>query len=779
MTICYDAPDRAGWVVRETEFRPEFQAKFETIFSQGNGYLGVRAATEEKYVEQTRNLFVNGTFNKFDEDEVTELPNIADFTNIEILVDGERMTLTESNYQDYERRLDIETGELKRSFVWSSKAGKRVRFEFKRFASYSDKHLCGLQVQAMPIDSRVVVRFDTGLDAQVTNSGAQHFHEGDKRIHDKTYLELSQSSTESQVDIISMSTHDLKLDGRIVDIEPALNMARRKVGVSYKLELEPQSMVELSKLCVVFTSFDADVAERIEVSSDEAPLRAIALEHLNKAKQAGYQTLFEASVAAWANVWADIGIEIEGNSFDQLAMRFAHYHMLVCTPDHDNRLGIGAKGLSGEGYKGHSFWDTEIFLLPFFIYSQPEVARSLLEYRFNTLEGARRKAQHNGYQGAMFPWESAVTGDEETPEFAMVDVVTGKPTKIWCGIIEQHITADIAYAVWQYFKITGDEDFMQRCGYQLLFETATFWTSRLEWLEEKSQWGILDVIGPDEYKEHVDNNAYTNYMAHFNIETAISFFEKLDAAQPELITSLDQKIDVVRQYQLWKEKVGQIYLPQVSAETGILPQDDTYLSKPHIDLSPYKDQEKVALIFNDYNFEQVSDMQVSKQADVLVLMMLLEHQFGRDVKQANWDFYEPRTLHDSSLSYAIHSVVASDIQDTERAYELFNKAANIDLGPKMKSSDLGMHIASLGGIWQCVVYGFGGVRMVDGQLRINPALPKAWSKLRFPIHWQGERLDITLDSSSIKIQRDSLKPLDITLNNQPVTLLSQEETFNV
>ncbi|KHF28388.1 Kojibiose phosphorylase [Anoxybacillus sp. BCO1] len=327
----------------------------------------------------------------------------------------------------------------------------------------------------------------------------------------------------------------------------------------------------------------------------------------------------------------NITIESE-NEFDQLAIRFAHYHLIIMTPAHDARFGVAAKGLTGEGYKGHSFWDTEIFILPFFTYTFPHIARSLLEYRYNTIEGARRKARANGYEGAMYPWESAFTGDEVTPVWGAVDIVTGKATKIWSGFIEQHITSDIAFAVWQYYKVTGDEDFMKRCGYEMLFDTATFWASRLEWNEEKKQYHINDVIGPDEYKEHVNNNAFTNYMAHWNIETAIRYYERLKESDPALLDALHEKIGVHEAYKKWKEKVDLIYLPQPREEDLVIPQDDTYLTKQIIDLTKYKKQTRVGTIFEDYNLEQVNNIQVSKQADIMVLFYLLENKFSQEVK---------------------------------------------------------------------------------------------------------------------------------------------------
>ncbi|MGL5907861.1 MAG: glycosyl hydrolase family 65 protein, partial [Shewanella sp.] len=444
------------------------------------------------------------------------------------------------------------------------------------------------------------------------------------------------------------------------------------------------------------------------------------------------------------------------------------------------RFGIGAKGLSGEGYKGHSFWDTEVFMLPFYIYTMPEVARGLLEYRYQTLPGARKKARDNGYIGAQFPWESALSGEEVTPVWGAVDIVTGKSTKIWSGFIEQHITCDITNAVWQYYQITGDQVFMDEMGYEIMFDTATFWCSRLEWLTDRNQWGICNVIGPDEYKEHVNNNAFTNYMAVENIRLAIRYYDDLAKNNPAILAQLEAKLDLTAARKLWLERVEHIYLPQPRAQDKVIPQDDTYLQKEIIDLTKYKEQPFVGGLFQDYNLEQVNQIQVSKQADIMVLFYLQEAKFDLATKVANWNYYEPKTLHDSSLSLSTHSVLAADVGNGTLAYDLFAQAAAIDIGQNMKSSDHGIHAASMGGIWQCVVCGFGGVRLLDGTLRIKPNLPAQWQQINFPLFYQGQRLEISVDNQSVSIvRREAGAPLEMEIFGQMRVIDQAEVLFRV
>ena len=433
------------------------------------------------------------------------------------------------------------------------------------------------------------------------------------------------------------------------------------------------------------------------------------------------------------------------------------------TPKHDSRMGIGAKGLTGEGYKGHSFWDTEVFILPFYIYSNPKVARSLLKYRYLGLEGARLKAKENGYMGAMYPWEAAWPSDGEvTPVWGAVDIVTGKQTKIWSGFIEQHITSDIANAVWQYYIITDDQEFMNKYGYEIIFETANFWSSRLEYNEEFDYYEINEVIGPDEYKEHVNNNAFTNYMAMHNFKLAIKYANELIDRNDEVFESLENKYRISNLKNDWKEKIEKIYLP-IPNKDLVIPQDDSYLSKEVIDLTKYKNHANVATLFKDYSLDQVNEMQISKQADIVILFYLLEDLFSNEVKIANFNYYEPKTMHDSSLSLSTHSIIANDLGNKEIAYDLFKRATRIDMGQNLDSSNHGIHSASLGGIWQCIVMGFGGVRMLGEKLRINPNLPDKWSNLEFPMYWKGELLHVSLTKERLKISTNSTSEIELSI----------------
>ena len=398
---------KENWLMAETDFDIRHQGKCEAIFCLGNGYLGQRAAFEEKYVGQTRDMLVTGTFDRFDEQEVTELPNIADVTNMELILNGERFSMDSGAMTGYLRVMDLRTGELTRSLCWTSPTGKTYRLDFSRFVSLTREHVLGQRVVVTPLDGPCALRMDSGIDGQVTNTGTQHFHEGSKRIFDNRILRMSQKTIQSAVTVCVHTAHqyylnDTPAEGKLLPV-----IDRRAMSIRGTFEVPRGVSFRIDKLTVVTTGRDlayARLAEEKAAEASEEDGRAMMEEALSM----GYDALFAESRTAWADLWSRCDVLVDaGKSTDQLLIRFALYHLNIMCSKRDSRVGIGAKGLTGEGYKGHSFWDTEIFILPYFILTQPEAARKLLEYRFLGLDGARRKAAENGFLGAMYPWEAA------------------------------------------------------------------------------------------------------------------------------------------------------------------------------------------------------------------------------------------------------------------------------------------------------------------------------------------------------------------------------------
>ncbi len=776
------------WILREDAFDAEHLGKCESVMCLGNGYLGLRSALEEKYVSETRDLLICGTYDQFAPSVVNELPNAADMTAIELWIDKERFTLEKGAIDAYSRELNIKTGELTRNVCWTSPKGAKVQLTFRRVVSLSRLHDFALRVSITPLFGDIDVLVKSGIDGRMTSSGAQHFTDGDKRLYEKQIMQYVPTTIQSGITFSENTMHRFFRDGKAIDEPTQIYMDLRKIYGGYELTVKKGETLTIDKFCNVFTTRDQDMEGRTVEEMQE-----VSLTDVKELADIGYEKLARMTADEWKReVWDPIPITIEGNDYDQFAVRYAQYQLRLMVPKHDSRMSIGAKGLTGEGYKGHVFWDNEIFLLPYYTFTEPETARKLEEYRYLSLPSAHMKAKDYGYAGAMVPWQTAwLTDGETTPLAKDVDIVTGLPSKILTGPLEQHVTADVAFGVWFYYMATDDQDFMDQYGYEIIFDTAKFWVSRLEdkcrqitvsvnpetkqtelneTVTEDGFYHICDIIGPDEYKEHKTDNAFTNYMAVWNIRTAMTYCEKLQKDNPALYDSLNKKLDLEKYYQEWSEKVDKVFLP-VPNEKDVLPQDSTYLTLKEIDLSKYFKQDFVGGILRDYNMSQIDEIQVSKQADVLVLFFLLEDQFSPEVKKATWEYYAARTIHDSSLSKCTHAVLAADMRQMDTAYDFFEESTKIDLGPVMTTSDDGIHAASFGGVWQGAVYGFGGLRMLGGKLRIDPVLPDAWKRLTYTLYFKGQKLLVEVSHTKVTVTNLTKKePVFLTLCGQERTL---------
>ncbi len=743
-----------NWVVAEAEYKEKFLGKTESTFLTGNGYIGIRSANEESTSNTTRDTFISGTFNQADENEVTELPNINDIFELNLFVNGDQLLINDKTVSEYTKSLNVKTGLLERNFKVTND-DLVLEISTRRFVSLDQLHLT-MQEVSITSNKDVNIEYYTFINGQVTNSGAQHFYEAEKRLIDGSIMQACAKTTESNIDVV---THLVEETSQ--DIDRLIMMDRRKIGFRNRVELKTSKKYTLTRKAIFTTSIDNDL--------NDAKVDGLTL--IKEYQNYTFDSELDKSINKWNKYWDEVNINIEGDEFALLSVRYAQYQLRINCPMHDERMNIGAKGLSGEGYKGHTFWDTELFMLPYFIFAQPDAAKKLVKYRYLGLEGARKKAIENDYSGAMYPWEAAWPSDGEvTPVWGAADVVTGEATKIWSGFIEQHITADVIYGLWLYYQVTGDQEFMDNYGYEMVCDTANFWSSRVE--KEDKGYVIKNVIGPDEYKEHVDNNSFTNYMAKWNLDLALSYYDSMDKS---ILEKIEDKIGL--NIEAWKDVSENIFL-NTPNEDNVLPQDDTYLSLDTLDLTDYKNSSSVGSLFETYSLSQVNKLQVSKQADVLVLFLLMEGLFSKEVKQSSFDYYEAKTLHDSSLSLSTHVVLAQDLNNTEVSETLFERAAKIDIGENMKSSDHGIHTASLGGIWQGVVYGFGGIRIVNEKLRIQPNLHSKWNKLEFDINYQGQRLSISINQDTFSVTNNGNKEIEF-INNGDTYKVSANESLSI
>lgn len=775
--------EHKNWILQENEFSRKELRKVESIFAQGNGYLGQRAALEEKYSTETRGMYMAGTFDRFGEEEVTELPNLADFLNFRIFLNGEEFRMVQGKIILYSRELNLKDGILTRHICWESRNGVGVEINFERFVSMADRHALTSRIEIKPYED-VEIRIISGVDGRVTNSGTQHCHEGGKRNYQNRLMEYNTVTGESRIQVVQYFAHRFFLDG--IEIKPFKTpvMERRYAGMSTTVEVKRGSVLTIDKICSVFTSRDIEAAANEKLWKTSERGSKLALRYLDR----GYADLKKASQKEWKHFWNKNDVVIRStNDFDQAAIRFALYHLNIMADREDDRVGIGAKGLTGETFKGHSFWDTEMFLLPFYLMTDPKEARRLLIYRGRCLIGAKNKAYRNGYRGAMFPWESANPDDGEvTPERGEADPLTGEERKIYTGKKEQHISADISYAVWKYYQATGDQSFMREWGYEIILATAVFWADRVEWDGDTCH--IRDVIGPDEYKERINDNTFTNYMVRHNLKLAVQIIEQLEKEDPQYLEQMNNKWEVQEMlYQIRRAAEG-IYLPTID-EDDIIPQFADYLKLNYMDLGRYKEQGNRAAkaLFQDYTVRDLDSYQVHKQADLVLLLWLFpdlsELMGGADperekrIREKNYEFYERRTIHDAPHSLAVHSMVAASLGRVEEAYGLFRRCYGADLESDGEDAPEGIYAACMGGIWQCAVKGFGGVQIREDSLTIEPHLPEEWESLEFRIHYKGDVLDMQISHQGVEISHKGANKIECTCYGKKVQIEGRESVF--
>jgi kojibiose phosphorylase len=497
--------------------------------------------------------------------------------------------------------------------------------------------------------------------------------------------------------------------------------------------------------CVVAEKF---VCTRSTRETAAGALRAETVAGLRAFVAEGHGAELAAHGAAWEALWNVADISIEGDAEADKALRFNVFQLLAAGPAHSPTVSIGAKGLTGERYIGHVFWDTEIFMMPFYAYVDPQTARHLLMYRHHTLGDARRRAAREGRRGAQFPWQATDTGFETTRKWGVHP--DGRPFRRWWGEEEIHITADVAYAVHDYYRITGDVEFLKDCGAELLVETARFWVSRCEYNGERDRYEIHTVIGPDEFHLHVNNNAFTNGMARWNIGAALEVVGNLRREHPAAYRRLEAATCLTAAELLsFAEVRDKLFVP-LDEGTGLIEQFDGYFSRR--DCRVIKRPGGVRSLPPDVDPDDPDPTQIVKQADVVILLLLLDDAYDERVKKANFNYYEERTLHESTLSASSYAMVGLRIGDATRAYEYFLRSARNDYGNPKADATHGIHLAAAGGAWQTAVYGFAGLRVDrDGVLCLRPQAPAQWRSMRFRVLWRGNLLEIRICQTEAEV----------------------------
>ena len=713
------------WIISNNSFDAQTQHHSETIFTIGNGYLSTRGAFEEGYPGDRRATFVHGVFDAVPI-AFSELVNAPDWLPFTVLLDGERFSLDTGTVESFRCTLDLRVGVLTRSVRWRSPAGRAATLTFERFASLADPHTMLIRCRATPEFSGAL-EFRAALNGNTHNEGLIHWDwVGQGMRAGVAYLR--NRTRQSMIDIAAAMRLDTAAGReRARDVWDVQNTPTLVV----KLDAVPGQEVIVDKCVAIFTSRDIQA----ECVVDRAVERV--------GRIVDWASALEVQRAAWEQEWSRSDVVIDGDDEAQIAIRFNVFQMLIAAPRHDDRVTIGGKTLSGFGYHGHAFWDTELFMLPPFTFTAPHIAKNLLNYRYRNLPAARAKAKANGGEGAQFPWESADTGDEVTPTWVPH---FGDPTKlvrIWTGDIEIHISADIAYAAHQYWQVAGDDEWLIDKGAELILDTAKFWASRAEWNAEARRYEYSDVIGPDEYHEHVDNNFFTNRMAQWNLQTALDVLAWLKARAPDQAAELAQKLDLSEgRLTHWRDVIEKMHLP--IAPSGLIEQFEGYFRRRDVDLAALEPRAKSIQAM--FGIEGTNETQVLKQPDVLMLLYLLRPHYSDEVVRVNYNYYTPRTdfAYGSSLGPPIQAIMACEVGRIDEAYDHFIRAARADLRDVRGNAGDGIHAASAGGTWHAIVFGFAGLRVTSGGWAIRPRLPKHWKRLAFKFYDRGQLIEVDL-----------------------------------
>ncbi len=728
-----------GWEIAESVFNPDQVATTGSNFMIGNGYLGYRGTLVEWEADRYTACIVSDTYDKAD--GFPELCNVPNGLLTQLFVDGEMVSVFTGETHDYARGLDLRSGRFFRAQTWEGTHGQRVHLETERLASYDNLHLIAMRYRfrvAQP--SQVVI--STGIDGEVWNLNGEHFRtyapsvQGDLLLFETVTGELG-----TQIDVAEGMTLTGAQPQTLEIVEERKRIVRRLT-----FTLERGQTITMEKAIAIATSNDVSAPREHAQAEARAALRD------------GYDVVKTKHSREWERIWDVSDIQIEGDLEDQIATRFSLYQNIIATPTHA-RLPIGARGLSCQVYQGAAFWDQEIFNLPMFLYTRPRIAKSILRYRYDTLDGAREKAERLGFGGAFYAWTSGKTGEELFPDFFFTDVLTGRKIRNHFNDWQIHISPDIVTSIWQYYVATGDWDFIVKHGAEIAFEVAQFLVSRSHYRVDKGRYELIRVLGPDEYHENVDNNAFTNYQAHFALEKALTIREMMKESAAGELEALFARLDLTEtDVENWKDIAERIYLPQPDRETLLVEQFEGYFQLE--DVRP--DEVRQRLLDPEEYWGWPNGVavrtQVLKQADLLQLFALHDRLFPKDVMRANYDYYEPRTEHGSSLSPSVHSLVASRVGRPGRAYEYFKKGSTIDLydaSTKVMSGGTflgGIHTAACGGVWQMIVQGFGGLQVDQGGIRLAPALPDHWERVVFHLVIRNNLLAIELREDEVRVR---------------------------
>ncbi|WP_223032734.1 glycoside hydrolase family 65 protein [Hanstruepera marina] len=760
MNLDYIKPDE--WSIIEEGFNPEHVKASESIFSIGNGAMGQRANFEEHYSGATfQGSYIAGVYypdktrvgwwkNGYPE-YFAKVLNAPSWIGINVIINGEKLDLfTCKKVKDFRRELNMKEGWLSRSFTTTLKNDVQIKVEAKRFLSLDLDELGAINYQITPLNSDAVVTFQPFIDADI--------HNEDTNWEDKFWdtIKVSHQNHQAFINAKTMKTHfytctfmesQLFIDGKSVLIEPIITADANSASFSYEYKVKKGETYTINK-------YGGYTVDR---NHDKNELISVAKTVLNKATKIGFETLLENQKTAWENIWNLADINISGDVKAQQGIRFNIFQLNQTYLGKDSRLNIGPKGFTGEKYGGSTYWDTEAYCIPFYMATKDQkVARSLLEYRYNHLEKAIENAQKLGFKNgaALYPMVT-MNGEESHNEWEIT-------------FEEIHRNGAIAFAIYNYHRFTGDYSYIPEKGLEVLIGIARFWHQRASFSKAKNQYVILGVTGPNEYENNVNNNWYTNYIAKWCIDYAIESINTVKANHNSDFTRILNKVKLSEaEISEWKQVADNMHFPY-SEEYGVYLQQDGFLDK---ELNTVKDLDKSQRPINQkWSWDRILRSPYIKQADVLQGFYFFEDHFTNEELEKHFDFYEPFTVHESSLSPCVHSIQAAKLDRMDQAYTFYLRTSRLDLDDYNHEVEEGLHITSMAGTWMSIVEGFGGMRVKNNTLSFDPKIPKQWDAYSFKINFRNQIVKVNVCQNETHFEIDGSTDLKILVNNNPITI---------
>ncbi|WP_309650408.1 glycosyl hydrolase family 65 protein [Nocardioides sp.] len=742
------------WRLVECTHNAEDLGVTETLFTVANGYLGMRGNPEEGRDAYAHGTFVNGFHETWPIRHAESaygfartgqtIVNVPDAKLLKVYVDDEPLTLGTADIEHYERSLDFRDGVLRRCLVWRTPSGKRVKVETTRMVSMTQRHLAvlTLEVTMLEGDAPIVI------SSQLLNrqDGTDEYYAPESSMGEGMNDPRKAAAFEGRV--LLPRVHYARDDRMMLGYRCANSLMTIAVAADHRLETDDEHehiLRDDEDLTKMVFRIEASEGRTVRLqkmvayhSSRGVPVRELSDRcdrTLDRASRHGVEH-YHAEQRAWYDrFWAATDVEVDGDDARQQAIRFNIFSLAQASARADQQ-GVPAKGVTGSGYEGHYFWDSEVYVAPFLSFTQPDVARNLLHFRTRMLPAARARAREMAQSGALFPWRT-INGEEASAYYA-------------AGSAQVHIDADIAYALMQYVGATGDVGFLVRDGVDLLVETSRMWAELGFWRSNgERSFHIHGVTGPDEYTTVVNNNLFTNVMARYNLEQAVAAVERIERDHPTEHAQLVHRLGLTdEEVDEWRACAEGMAIP-FDEGLGIHPQDDFFLDREVWDLSQTPDELRPLLLH--YHPLVIYRFQVLKQADVVLALFLQGDRFTQEEKRADFEYYDPITTGDSTLSAVVQSIIAAEVGYHEVAAKYFSQALYVDLANLHDNTVDGLHIASAGGVWSALVFGFAGMRDRGGALSFDPRLPVGWPSLRFPVKWRGTQLRVELTETHLSI----------------------------